>query len=120
MKKGKIPELEMISYRQDDNGKYSFHVKGNEKEYDTPFQYDSFKVLNGNLLIVKRVNENGQECYGAISSRTNCFFLPCLFEKIKPYSDQYVKGTIGERDFLIDKWGEVYSMRMVSLREEYD
>lgn len=119
VEKGKLPSIDEITYQRNDLGKYSFRIKW-YNEYQTGFIFDSYKEISRNLVRVSRKDENGNEKYGVISTWGTRFLLPCLFDKIKPYNDEYQRGFIGDKVYFIDNHAEVYSKEIMDILSEYE
>jgi len=117
---GNVPSLDDIKYKKNDEGKYSFIIKGFSANYTTDFLYDSFEVLTRHLLKVSRVDETGVIKYGLLSDRGSSFFLPCIFDKFKAYDSTYIRGYLNGEVYYIDSDGRVFSKEMVDLRAKYE
>lgn len=115
---GEVVGIDDFIYYLNDEGKYAFEDT-EEDDYRTGFIFDSYKVLNRSLILVSQKKDD-KEFYGIISEYSHGFFLPCIFEKIKPYDDEYVKGKMNGEDFYIDKWGKVYTSQLIELYNNFE
>lgn len=92
------------SYEQNADGKYDVGIEFPREgtKYRTGFIFDSIKLMNEFLLRVSQTDANGNTKYGVICSNGD-FFIPCIFDKIKPYKDLELLAYEGEDKYIIDR-----------------
>lgn len=102
-----------LSFEQNTNGKYAIFTKFENKNCSSGFIFDSIKLLGEHQLRVSQTDAEGNTKYGAICTcGSEELWLPCVFDKIKPYEADVLQAFIGEEEYLIDRWGDVYSRKM--------
>ena len=92
-----------------------------KKKYRTDFIYTSVNRLNRFQICVSKTDKDGNKKYGLIvdCSRT-IYFIPCLFDKIKPLGSEESKGFIGDKEYLI-KYANVYDINWeLKLKKQED
>lgn len=111
-----------FSYEQNAEGKYDIMItppyEKNEK-CRTGFFFDSIKLMNEYILRVSQTDSEGNKKFGLIVG--NGWFKiyhPCKFDKIKPYKGVLVQAFIGDEEYLIDHYGNVYSREFYDMRNQ--
>jgi hypothetical protein len=110
---------EKISYEQNAEGKYNLAIKHDRRSYRTGFIYDSIKLLNEYQLRVSQSDEQGNKKYGLIAvCGSTQVVLSCMFDKLKPYEQEVAQAFIGNKEYLIDRWGRVYNRKFWGIRHK--
>ena len=107
-----------ISFEQNAEGKYDLMIKHDKRYYMTGFIYDSIKLLNEYQLRVSQSDEQGNKKFGLIAVCLDEVVLPCVFDNLKPYDANVAQAFIGDKEYLIDRWGRVYNRKFWDMREE--
>lgn len=106
-----------LSFEQNVEGKYNIMITRREgNRYRTGFLFDSIKLFNENQLCVSQTDDRGNKKYGLIVVSLYEIYLPCIFDKIKPFEKKVLQAFIGEEEFMIDRSGRVYSREFWNLR----
>ena len=107
---------EKLSYEQNAEGKYDIMITHDKKKYRTGFIFDSIKLLNNAHLRVCQTDSKGNKKYGLIAIHSTEIFLSCIFDKIKPYKGDVLQAYIGDEEYLINCFGQVYSREFWDMR----
>jgi hypothetical protein len=43
-------------------------------------------------------------------------YFPCIFDKVKPYKGEIIQVFIGEEDYYMDRFGQVYTKEFMEIR----
>lgn len=103
---------------QNDEGLYQLIIKDGDrkKTYKTGFFFSSIKRLSDDFIRLCQTDPDGNKKFGLITLSVNYKYIPCTFDKIKPYSTLYVQALINEEDYYIDRFGNVYNKEFMKIR----
>ncbi|MBQ9671721.1 MAG: hypothetical protein IJV34_02565 [Prevotella sp.] len=107
-----------LSFEQNEEGKYDIMITHDKKQYRTGFVYDSIKLLNEFQLRVSQTDSEGNRKFGMIAITAHEIVLPCWFDKIKPYEGTVAQAFIGDEEYRIDRFGQVYSLKFWKIRHQ--
>ena len=54
--------------------------------------------------------------FGVVTVCSDPMYFPCIFDKVKPYKGQIIQVFIGEEDYYMDRFGQVYTKEFMEIR----
>ena len=61
-------------------------------------------------------DNNGTKKYGLIVTRGHNLALPCVFDKIKAYADDELLASIGDIQYIINRFGSVVRKEIYDIK----
>lgn len=90
------------------------------RNYRTGFTYEPINLLGEFALRVSQTDADGNKKYDLITVCSDAIYFTCIFDKIKPYKVSFVQAYIGEEDYYINRFGQVYNKEFMEIRDQYD
>jgi len=106
-----------LSSEQNAEGKYDVMIKRKDRNYRTDFIFDTIKLLGEYTLRVSQTDSDGNKKYGVITVCSDPMYFPCIFDKIKPYKGSIVQAFIGEKEYFITRFGQIYNKEFMEIRD---
>lgn len=109
-----------LSREQNSEGMFAVMIKRDDshKQYRTGFIFHSAIILTEWALRVCQKDSDGNMKYGLIIAEN--LFLPCVFDKIKPYKGYILQAFIGEERYFIHGREGVYTEEFMDIRNISD
>ena len=105
-----------LSSEQNADGKFDVMIKRYKGTYRTGFIFDSIKLMSEFAIRTCQIDPEGNKKFGVVTVCSNPMYFPCIFDKVKPYKGQIIQVFIGEEDYYMDRFGQVYTKEFMEIR----
>lgn len=105
-----------LSSEQNTEGKFDVMIEHDKKHYRTGFIFDSIKLMNEFTIRTCQIDSEGNKKFGIVAVCSDAIYFPCIFDKVKPYKGEIIQVFIGEEDYYINRFGQIYTKEFMEIR----
>lgn len=110
-----------VSSEQNAEGMYNVMiVQKDKRKFKTGYIFDSIELIGEKALLVCQKDSEGNKKLGIITAGLYTMYFPCIFDDVKLYKskhfDNIFQAFIGNEDYYINEYGEVYSKEFLEIR----
>ena len=105
-----------LSSEQNADGKFDVMIKRDKGTYRTGFIFDSIKLMSEFAIRTCQIDPEGNKKFGVVTVCSEPMYFPCIFDKVKPYKGQIIQVFIGEEDYYMDRFGQVFTKEFMEIR----